>query len=96
MVLSELTANDLAYYLRLEQDEGESDPMIQGILQAAVSAVLGYTGLSAEEADALPELALAALIVGADLYEHRTMQVQSENVNPTAKTLMDMHRVNLL
>lgn len=96
MVLSELTANDLAYYLRLEQDEGESDPMIQGILHAAVSAVLGYTGLSSEEADTLPELALAALIMGADLYEHRTMQVQSENVNPTAKTLMDMHRVNLL
>lgn len=94
MILSQLTANDLANYLRLEQDDDAA--LLAGILAAAQSAVLSYTGVAAEEADALPELALAALVVGADLYEHRTMQVDNNNINLTARGLMDLHRSNLI
>lgn len=94
MTLSQLTANDLANYLRLEQDDDAA--LLAGILAAAQSAVLNYTGVTAEEADALPELALAALVVGADLYEHRTMQVDKNNINLTARGLMDLHRSNLI
>ena len=94
MILSQLTANDLANYLRLEQ--GDDAALLAGILAAAQSAVLNYTGVTAEEADALPELALAALVVGADLYEHRTMQVDNNNINLTARGLMDLHRSNLI
>ena len=94
MILSQLTANDLANYLRLEQDDDAA--LLAGILAAAQSAVLNYTGVTAEEADALPELALAALVVGADLYERRTMQVDNNNINLTARGLMDLHRSNLI
>lgn len=94
MILSQLTSNDLANYLRLEQDDDAA--LLAGILAAAQSAVLNYTGVTAEEADALPELALAALVVGADLYEHRTMQVDNNNINLTARGLMDLHRSNLI
>ena len=94
MILSQLTANDLANYLRLEQDDDAA--LLVGILAAAQSAVLNYAGVTAEEADALPELALAALVVGADLYEHRTMQVDNNNINMTARGLMDLHRSNLI
>lgn len=94
MILSQLTANDLANYLRLEQDD--DDALLTGILAAAQSAVLNYTGVTADEADTLPELTLAALVVGADLYEHRTMQVDNNNINLTARSLMDLHRSNLI
>ena len=94
MILSQLTSNDLANYLRLEQDDDAA--LLAGILAAAQSAVLNYTGVTAEEADALPELALAALVVGADLYERRTMQVDNNNINLTARGLMDLHRSNLI
>lgn len=94
MILSQLTANDLANYLKLEQDDDAA--LLAGILAAAQSAVLNYTGVPADEADALPELALATLVVGADLYEHRTMQVDDNNINLTARSLMDLHRSNLI
>lgn len=94
MILSQLTANDLANYLRLEQDDDAA--LLASILAAAQSAVLNYTGVTADEADTLPELALAALVVGADLYEHRTMQVDDNNINLTARSLMDLHRSNLI
>lgn len=94
MILSQLTANDLANYLRLEQDDDAA--LLASILAAAQSAVLNYTGVTADEADTLPELALAALVVGADLYEHRTMQVDNNNINLTARSLMDLHRSNLI
>lgn len=96
MKLSELTANDLAAYLRLELGEGESDPMLESIMPAARSFVLSYTGMGAEEADTHPELVLAALAVGADLYEHRTMQVDNDNINLTAKALMELFSSNLI
>ena len=48
MTLSQLTANDLANYLRLEQDDDAA--LLAGILAAAQSAVLNYTGVTADEA----------------------------------------------
>lgn len=96
-VLSCLTADDLAKYLKIEAPEYDvTDPMLEGMLAAARAAVLGYTGMEMDEADIHPEIALAALVVAADLYEHRTMQIDGDDINKTARALMDLHRSNLI
>ena len=92
MKLSELNEATAADHIRTEPD----DPMLTVYLDAAKNYVLGYTGLDAAQADEFPELAVAALITAADMYDHRMATVDSQNVNRTLASLLAMHRRNLV
>nr|DAW46100.1 MAG TPA: head tail connector [Caudoviricetes sp.] len=66
------------------------------MLAAAREYVLSYTGLTAENADQYESLAIAAMVLCADMYDNRDMTVDKANVNRTAQSILDMHSINLV
>ena len=90
MKLSELTLQKVNLYLRVP--DGEEDEITEVMLSAAKSAVLTETGLTAEEADALPDITVAVLAMIGDMYENRTLTAQNAMRNPTVDTILRLHR----
>lgn len=96
MTFSELDESTVADYLRLDDD---SDELLEGILQAAKSYVVNYTGLDAEALDQLPDIPIAVLVLAQDMYDNRAYQAgntQIGNVNKVVASILEMHRVNLV
>ena len=96
MTFSELDESTVADYLRLDDD---SDELLEGILQAAKSYVVNYTGLDAEALDQLPDIPIAVMVLAQDMYDNRAYQagsVQIGNVNKVVASILEMHRVNLV
>ena len=96
MTFSELDESTVADYLRLDDD---SDELLEGILQAAKSYVVNYTGLDAEALDQLPDIPIAVMVLTQDMYDNRAYQagsVQIGNVNKVVASILEMHRVNLV
>lgn len=95
MKLSELKAEDaMAHAVVSEADPDAA--LFPHYLDAAKSYVLGYTGLTAEQADDKPELAIAALVVFAELVRNKEATVSDGNVNLVLESFLGMHSVNLL
>lgn len=99
MKVSSLTAQDVASYLRImpdDLDDGEL-AMLGTFLEAARHYAESYTGLTAEELDAHPDMVPAVCCLAGDFYTNRDMApVVKETANRTVKSILDMYSVNLL
>lgn len=96
LTLSTITPDDVIRHTRLDEVDEEETMHLQGMICAAQSFCLSYTGLTAEEADQYPDMAMAAMIIAADLYDVRSYTVDKDTVNPTVSTILGMHARNLL
>ncbi|MBR4656542.1 MAG: phage gp6-like head-tail connector protein [Oscillospiraceae bacterium] len=91
---SEITVQDVADYIRLDDpDEGELGELTT-FLSAAQAFVKAYTGQT--DLDAHDDFVLAVLILCQDMYDNRTMYVDTQNLNFAVKSILDLHSVNLL
>lgn len=94
--ISELTVSDLMNYAHEYSDDPETIKLFSTILIASKGYIKGYTGLSDEQLDEIPDLIIALKIIANELYDNRAMTVQNDKVNPVVKTILDMHSINLL
>lgn len=94
MKLSGVTLDEVKEYIRVT--DNEDDALITGIMSAAKGYILSYTALTGDEADGLPEMVIVFKCLCADMYDQRTASVSSEKVNPIVRTVLDMHRKNLV
>lgn len=94
--VSEVTAADLAEYLRVGEVTASEEGFLSTIIGAAKSYMCKYTGLAAEQLDESSDLVIALLVLCQDMYDNRALYVDSANVNLTVQSILDMHSVNLL
>ena len=94
MKISEINVALVKEYIRDEYTEGNVLDLI--IMPAAKNFISGYTGLTAEEMDGIEDLSIAFLALCTEMYDNRTYTVDESKLNPTVKTILDMHSVNLL
>lgn len=94
--VSEVTAADLAEYLRVGEVTPSEDGFLKTIIGAATAYMCKYTGLDAEQLDGSQEFVVVLLVLCQDMYDNRAMYVDSANVNLTVQSILDMHSVNLL
>ena len=94
--VSEVTAADLAEYLRVGEMTPSEEGFLKTIIGAATAYMCKYTGLTAEQLDESSDLVIALLVLCQDMYDNRAMYVDSANVNLTVQSILDMHSVNLL
>lgn len=95
MKLSEITPQQAAAHAVI----GDEDPdfnLVPDYLEAARQYVLDYTGLSADKADEKPNLAVAALILTAEMIKNKEMTVENDKVSRVLASFLDIHCVNLL
>ena len=92
MVISEITSQNVADFLRLD----DADPMLTPMMAAAKAYIRDYTGLSEEELDEHEDFYIAFMVLVQDMYDNRAMYVEKDNVNRVVDSILFRHRVNFL
>lgn len=93
MVISNITASDVAAFLRLDD---ASDPILTPMMAAARQFIADYTGLSDEELDEHEDFYIAYMVLVQDMYDNRAMYVDKDNVNRVVESILFRHRVNFV
>lgn len=93
--ISEIQPKNLADYLRLEDDQ-YADTELQLMLDAAVTFMQSYTGLTLEELDRHEDLVIVVYVLVQDMFENRSYYVDNGNLNKVIETILGMYRTNLL
>lgn len=103
MKVSEITAKDIANYLRLSEVSKEDEKNIELFLNIAKNYIENYTGIpekseniEAETLDSYSDFVIAVYVLCQDMYDNRVMYVDSKNINKTVQTILDMHTRNNL
>lgn len=103
MKISELTAVNIADYLRISDIDAIETKQIEVYLNIAKNFIENYTGIpqkseneEAETLDTYSDFVIVAYILCQDMYDNRTMYVDGQNMNNTVKTILDMHTRNNL
>ena len=92
--VSDITAEDVTDYLRIEDvDENELNT-INDLMKVAKNYISKYTGQ--DDLDDYPDFVIVVLVLVQDMYDNRTMYVDGKNVNQIVQNILDMHSVNLL
>lgn len=96
-IVSEITPEDIAAYLRLDVTDAEETKMLRTFLSVAKSYIKSYTGIKEEDFDNYPDFVIVVYLMCQDFYDNRSLVANyKDEVNPTVKTILDMHTVNNL
>lgn len=103
MVISEVTPEKLADYLRIMPEDLTKEERITlaDFLIATKAYIKSYTGLSDADMEAKPDLAIATLCLAGDMYTNRDRYKERSGTgqatpNQTVETILGMYSVNLL
>ena len=92
--VSEITVNYLAEYLRIyDIDENEIE-LLNNLLNVAKAYIKSYTGQN--DLDKYQDFVIVTLVLVQDMYDNRTLYVNTKNLNTVVETILGMHSVNLL
>lgn len=91
--VSEITYQDIAEYLRLPEVTDDDQNTLNNLLQIATAFIETYTG---QDSDSFQDFVIVALILCQDMWDNRTLYVDTNNMNKVVETILGMHSVNLL
>ncbi len=88
MKMSEISINEVAAYLRLDEDE-YSQSELNVFLQAAKAYIRLYTGLDDSVLDNQAEVIPVVYILCQDFNDNRSLYVESQNVNRVVDNILN-------
>ena len=96
--VSEITVADIANYIRVDDYDATE---IETYLNIAKNYISSYTGIpitskDAETLDSYADFVIVVYVLCQDMYDNRTMYVNSGNINKVVQTILDMHTRNNL
>lgn len=94
--VSEITYLDVAEYMRLDETVQADITTINNLIGIAKAFISSYTGKTILELDDYQDLVIVVLILVQDMWDNRTMYVDSNNINHVAQSILGLHSVNLL
>lgn len=94
--VSDITVKCVADYLRLDEVTDSEKDTLTTLISIATSYIKSYTGLDDAGVDKYPEFVIVVLIFCQDMWDNRTMYVDSKDLNNTVQSILAMHSVNLL
>lgn len=92
--VSEITVSDIANYLRLTEVSEADEKFIRNCLAVAKEYIKNYTGL--EDLESNSDFVIAVYLLCQDMYDTRTIHIESDKLNTVFETILGFHRVNLL
>ena len=105
MKVSEITVNDVANYIKID-DFNENHPeykQIEAILNASKLFIKDYTGIPTESTtedeetlDDHEDFYIVVMVLCQDMYDNRSYYVEKSNINRVVETILGMHRRNLV
>lgn len=94
--VSQITTQDVADYLRLSELTSDDENTLNTLLTVAKTYIEQYTGQTAESLDNYQDLIIVVLILCQDMWDNRTLYVDSNNANKVVESILGLHSVNLL
>lgn len=95
--VSEITAQDIADYLRIAELTQDDENFITSCISVAVDYILKYTGIAdAETLDTYNDMVIVVFVLCQDMYDNRAMYVDNSNVNKVVENILGLHQRNLL
>lgn len=94
--VSDITANDLAEYIRLDEVTNDDENTLNSLLNVAKSFIREYTGRTSEELDNYQDFVIVVLVLVQDMWDTRALYVDKSNLNKVVEAILGLHSVNLL
>jgi len=95
--VSEITAQDVAEYLRIYELTEDDENFITATIAVAIDYILKYTGIAdAETLDNYADMVIVVFVLCQDMYDNRAMYVDNSNVNRVVENILGLHQRNLL
>ena len=94
--VSDITASDLQDYLRISEVTQSDTNTLNNLLTVAKAYVTQYTGQTIEALDTFQDIIIVVLILCQDMWDNRTLYVDSSNANKVVESILGLHSVNLL
>lgn len=96
MKIGELTPDIIRAHSGISDMSGETTILLEMYKVAAVSFILGYTGIPREKLDEYEDITVACCCMVDDMYNNRSMTVSRDTLNPTARDILNLHSRNFL
>lgn len=93
MKISEITINDVAEFLRLD-DAGDTSLLPR--MAAAKQFIIDFTGLTESELDEHEDFYSVYMVLVQDMYDNRAMYIDKSNINRVVESILGRHRKNFL
>ena len=94
--VSQITAQDVADYLRISEVTTDDTNTLNILLTVAKSYIMQYTGRTEEDLDNIQDFIIVVFILCQDMWDNRALYVDSNNVNRVVESILGLHSVNLL
>lgn len=96
MKVSEITNIDVMQLARIDADAADAGLIDSLFLPAAKEHIKGYYGLTDEDLDKHPDIAIAVCALCAHMYDNRSIEVSSDKENRVVREIMEKYSSNLL
>ena len=96
LTVSEITAQDVADYLRICEPTEDDINTLNTLLTVAKVYIGEYTGRTIQDLDNYKDIIIVVLILCQDMWDNRTLYVDSSNANKVVESILGLHSVNLL
>ena len=94
--VSDITYSDVADFIRLTEVTADDINTLNNLIMVAKAFICHYTGRSEEELDSYPDLPIVCLVLCQDMWDNRTLYVDTTNLNHVVESILGLHQVNLL
>jgi hypothetical protein len=94
--VSDITTTDLAEYIRLADPSQTDLDTLGTLLAVAKEYVCQYTGRALIDLNDYNDIVIAVLVLVQDMWDNRTLYVDSSNANKVVESILGLHSVNLL
>lgn len=95
--VSEITAQDVAEYLRIAELTEDDENFITTTIGVATDYILKYTGIEdAETLDTYNDMVIVVFVLCQDMYDNRALYVDNSNLNTVVENILGLHQRNLL
>ena len=94
--VSEIKVQDIADYIRISELTEADEKFISTILNIVKEYINSYTGISIDQLDDYKEFIIVIYTLCEDMYDNRTLYIDSNSVNKVIDNILSMHSVNLL
>ena len=94
--VSQITVSDVADFIRLSETTPDDLNTLSTLLDVAKTYISEYTGRSIEDLDNFKDIVIVVFILCQDMWDNRTLYVDSTNVNKVVESILGMHSINLL
>jgi len=94
--VSEITSVDVADYIHLDEVTDTETNTLNTLIGIAKQFIISYTGRTETELDNYQDFVIVVLVLVQDMWDNRTLYVDSRNLNYVVESILGLHSVNLL